>query len=67
MCRKLELNFDDWLERYESNQENNLYEKSLKKLNEKIEADKLLLQIKQKKRFHQESEISKTTYKFLRF
>jgi hypothetical protein len=49
MSRKLELNFDDWLERYDIKQENNVYQSSFKKLNEKIEANKLLLKNKQKK------------------
>lgn len=47
---RLELNFDDWLERYEFKKENNPYKKSLKKLNEKIEANKLLKN-RQKKSF----------------
>lgn len=51
MSRKVELNFDDWLERYEPNKENNPYKMSLKKLNEKIESDKLSLKIKQKRSF----------------
>jgi hypothetical protein len=50
MSRRLELNFDDWLERYDVNkQENNTYKPSFKKLNEKIEANNLLLKSKQKK------------------
>jgi len=48
---RLELNFDDWLERYEVKQEDSTYKISFNKLNEKIEADKLLLKNKQKKIF----------------
>jgi hypothetical protein len=66
MCKRHELNFDDWLEKYESNQEDNLYEKSLKKLNEKIEENKLL-KVEQKKGFLRKPGISKSNYKFLRF
>lgn len=51
MSRRLELNFDDWLERYDVNKQenNNTYKQSFKKLNEKIEANNLLLKSKQKK------------------
>lgn len=47
MSKKVELSFDDWLERYDLNEkENNIYSDSLKKLNNKIKETNSLLKVK---------------------
>jgi hypothetical protein len=44
MSKKVELSFDDWLERYDlSEKENNIYKDSLKKLNNKIKENNSLI------------------------